>query len=51
MNEKKILKSILNGTKNIKFNDFIKLISAFGFQLDRINVLKRNHATKVFFAD
>jgi predicted RNA binding protein YcfA (HicA-like mRNA interferase family) len=37
MNEKKLLKKILDGSKNIKFNDFIRLVEAFGFHLDRIN--------------
>jgi len=36
MNNRKLLKKILSGTKNINFNDFIKLVRAFGFNLDRI---------------
>lgn len=37
MNNKKLLEKILNGSKNIQFNDFIKLVIGFGFHLDRIN--------------
>lgn len=37
MNNKKLLKKILSGTKNIKFNDFVQLVIAFGFGLERIN--------------
>ncbi|MBX3043955.1 MAG: type II toxin-antitoxin system HicA family toxin [Candidatus Kapabacteria bacterium] len=37
MNEKKILKKILSGSKNIAFDDFVKLIFSFGFFLDREN--------------
>jgi predicted RNA binding protein YcfA (HicA-like mRNA interferase family) len=37
MNNRKLLEKILNGSKNIKFNDFIKLVIGFGFELDRIN--------------
>ena len=31
MNKRKLLKQILNNPKNVKFNDFIALIQAFGF--------------------
>lgn len=37
MNNRKLLEKILNGSKNIKFNDFTKLVIGFGFYLDRIN--------------
>ena len=37
MNNKKFLLKILQNQKNIKFADFIKLIEAFGFKLDRVN--------------
>ena len=35
--KEKILKKILSGNKNINFDDFIYLISAFGFKLDRVS--------------
>jgi len=35
MNRKKILKKILDGSKNIKFSDMVNLIEGFGFQLSR----------------
>jgi hypothetical protein len=35
MTPEKILQQILSGKKNIKFTDFIKLVKAFGFVLDR----------------
>jgi predicted RNA binding protein YcfA (HicA-like mRNA interferase family) len=37
LNNKKFLLKILQNQKNIKFSDFIRLIEAFGFKLDRIN--------------
>jgi predicted RNA binding protein YcfA (HicA-like mRNA interferase family) len=37
LNNKKFLLKILQNQKNIKFTDFIKLIEAFGFKLDRVN--------------
>jgi hypothetical protein len=33
---KKTFEKILNGTKSIRFEDFIGLAEAFGFELDRI---------------
>jgi predicted RNA binding protein YcfA (HicA-like mRNA interferase family) len=36
MNNKKLLKKILAGSKNIRFNDFVKLVEGFGFRLSRI---------------
>ena len=46
MNSKKILIKILKNQKNIKFNEFMTLIQAFGFYLDRINgshhIMKHN---------
>ncbi|HPI21327.1 MAG TPA: type II toxin-antitoxin system HicA family toxin [Candidatus Kapabacteria bacterium] len=36
MNNKKILEKILSGSKSIKFSDFTKLVTGFGFKLDRI---------------
>lgn len=35
MKEKKLLKRILAGSKNISFRDFVSLVQAFGFQLSR----------------
>jgi predicted RNA binding protein YcfA (HicA-like mRNA interferase family) len=37
MNNRKLLIKILNNTKNIKFEEFVKLVQAFGFKLDRVN--------------
>lgn len=37
MNRRKLLKKILNGSKNIRFAEFINLVEGFGFELDRIN--------------
>jgi len=31
MNKKKLLKQILNNPKNVKFNNFIIIVEAFGF--------------------
>jgi predicted RNA binding protein YcfA (HicA-like mRNA interferase family) len=36
MRADKILKKILAGSRNIRFDDFVKLIEAFGFALERI---------------
>ncbi|MFH1049469.1 MAG: type II toxin-antitoxin system HicA family toxin [bacterium] len=37
MNKKKLLKKILDGSKNIRFNEFVNLIEGFGFILDRVS--------------
>ncbi|HLG20244.1 MAG TPA: type II toxin-antitoxin system HicA family toxin [Bdellovibrionota bacterium] len=37
MSDKKILKKILEGSKNIRFNEFRSLIEAYGFRLSRIS--------------
>lgn len=37
MNEKRLLLRILSGSKNIRFNDFVGLVEAFGFRLSRVN--------------
>lgn len=34
--KKKLLKKILSGSKNIRFDDFINLLEAFGFTLERV---------------
>ena len=36
MDPKKILKAILSGSRNIRFNDMIALVEAFGFKQKRI---------------
>ncbi|MDZ7795489.1 MAG: type II toxin-antitoxin system HicA family toxin [Spirochaetia bacterium] len=35
MNPEKVLRLIVQGRKGIRFSDFIRLIEAFGFTLDR----------------
>jgi predicted RNA binding protein YcfA (HicA-like mRNA interferase family) len=37
MNNKKLLERILAGSKNIRFSDFVSLVNAFGFELQRVN--------------
>jgi len=37
MTKKKLLLKVLSSSKNIKFDDFIKLVQEFGFKLDRIS--------------
>ena len=37
MNRRKLLCSILSGSKNIRFNDMVDLAEAFGFRLSRIS--------------
>ena len=36
MNKRKLLQKILSGSKNIRFDDMIKLAEAFGFRLSRV---------------
>jgi len=36
MNKQKLLEKILAGSKNIRFDDFVSLIEAFGFELSRV---------------
>ena len=36
MNRRKLLKKILDGTKNIHFSDMVNLAEGFGFSLDRV---------------
>ena len=33
----KILRKILAGSKNVRFREFLSLLEAFGFELERIN--------------
>ena len=35
MNKRKLLEKIYNNNKNVKFNDFVVLIEAFGFVSER----------------
>ena len=35
MNKHKLLEKIYNNTKNVKFNEFISIVEAFGFILTR----------------
>jgi len=37
MKKKKLLEKILSGSKNIKFDELVLLINAFGFRLDRVS--------------
>lgn len=37
MKKQKILEKVLSGQKNIKFNEMVTLIEAFGFSLARIS--------------
>ena len=37
MNKHKLLEKILAGSKNIRFNDFVTLVEAFGFELSRVH--------------
>jgi predicted RNA binding protein YcfA (HicA-like mRNA interferase family) len=37
MNKRKLLKKVLAGSKNIRFEDMVTLVEGFGFQLARIN--------------
>jgi predicted RNA binding protein YcfA (HicA-like mRNA interferase family) len=37
MNKRKLLKKILAGSKNIRFDDFVALVEAFGFRQARTN--------------
>lgn len=36
MNLQKLLERVVSGSKNIRFNDFVKLVEAFGFALSRV---------------
>ncbi len=37
MNRRKLLRRILSGAKNIRFDDMVDLVEAFGFRLSRIS--------------
>jgi predicted RNA binding protein YcfA (HicA-like mRNA interferase family) len=36
VNKRKLLRQILNNPKNVKFNDFVGILSAYGFVCTRI---------------
>jgi predicted RNA binding protein YcfA (HicA-like mRNA interferase family) len=36
MNRRKLLEKVLSGSKNIRFNEMVSLIEAFGFRLSRV---------------
>lgn len=35
MNKRKLLRRALSGSKNLRFDDMVTLVEAFGFRLDR----------------
>ena len=37
MTKKKLLARLMANQKNVKYSDFVTLIEAFGFELDRTN--------------
>lgn len=37
MNKKRLLQKILMGSQNVRFSDFVSLIEALGFGLERVN--------------
>ena len=37
MNPEKVLRQIVQGKKGIRFSDFMRLVEAFGFTLDRVS--------------
>lgn len=37
MNRRKLLRKILQGSKNVRFSDMRSLIEGFGFSLDRVS--------------
>ena len=36
MNKRKLLQKILDGSKNVRFQDMVSLVQAFGFRLSRV---------------
>jgi len=36
MSKRKLLQKILRGSRNVRFNDLVALVKAFGFHLDRV---------------
>jgi predicted RNA binding protein YcfA (HicA-like mRNA interferase family) len=37
MNPRKTLELILNGSRNVRFGDFVRLVEAFGFRFSRVS--------------
>ena len=37
MNKRKMLQKALQGSKNIRFSDMVRLVEAFGFRLSRVS--------------
>ena len=37
MNERKLLRKVLNAPQNVKFNEMLALVTAFGFVLTRVS--------------
>ena len=37
MKKRKILKKVLAGSKNVRFNEMVMLVEAFGFRLSRVS--------------
>ena len=37
MNKRKLLQKILDGSKNVRFQDMIALVQTFGFRLSRVS--------------
>lgn len=37
MNKRKLLQKILDGSKNVRFQDMLVLVQAFGFRLSRVS--------------
>jgi predicted RNA binding protein YcfA (HicA-like mRNA interferase family) len=37
MNKRKLLKRLLTGSKNVRFDELVALVEAFGFQFNRVS--------------
>jgi len=37
MNKRKLFKKILSGSKNVRFDDLVAVVEAFGFRLSRVS--------------
>ena len=37
MNKRKLLQKLLTGSKNVRFDELVTLVEAFGFQLNRVS--------------
>ncbi len=51
MKNKELLKKIILNTSNVRFDDFARLVYAFGFELDRVkgshHIFKRSGITEL----